>query len=214
MAVKPEALAGRTMSPVRLVLASASKTRAQLLSNAGIGFDVVPAHADEAALKDSLRAEHASGHDAALALADLKAARISAAQPNDLVLGCDQLLDCAGAWFDKATDREDAGRQIGLLQGRGHELATAVCAMQGGRRIWHQVEAPRLMMRQLAAADIEGYLDAAGDEVISCVGGYRLEGVGIHLFTRIEGDYFSILGLPLLPLLEFLRGQGIGAWSS
>ncbi len=111
-------------------------------------------------------------------------------------------------------DRTQKWRQIGLLQGRGHELATAVCAMQGGRRIWHQVEAPRLMMRQLAAADIEGYLDAAGDEVIGCVGGYRLEGVGIHLFTRIEGDYFSILGLPLLPLLEFLRGQGIGAWSS
>lgn len=212
MTVKPEALVAHDASPVRLVLASASKTRAQLLANAGIDFDVEPAHADEAALKEALRTARASGRDAALALAELKASRISAARPADLVLGCDQLLDCAGAWFDKATDRADAGRQIALLQGRGHELATAVCAMRAGSRVWHRVEAPRLTMRRLDAPEIEGYLDAAGDEVIGCVGGYRLEGVGIHLFARIEGDYFAILGLPLLPLLGFLRGQGIGAW--
>jgi septum formation protein len=212
MAVKPEAFVTRGVSPVRLVLASASKTRAELLTHAGVDFDVVPAHADEAALKESLRAEGTNGRDTALALAELKATRISTARPDDLVLGCDQLLDCEGAWFDKATDRADAARQIALLQGRRHELATAVCAMQGGRRLWHQVDAPKLTMRQLDATDIEGYLDASGDEVIGCVGGYRLEGIGIHLFARIEGDYFAILGLPLLPLLDFLRGQGIGAW--
>ncbi len=201
-------------SATRLVLASASKIRAQLLRDAGIDFDVLPAHADEAALKEALRAEHASARDAALALAELKAARISAMRPDDLVLGCDQLLDCAGAWFDKAIDRVDAGRQIGLLQGRDHVLATAICVMQAGERLWHRVEAPSLTMRQLDATAIDGYLDAAGDEVIGCVGGYRLEGIGIHLFARIEGDYFAILGLPLLPLLDFLRGQGIGAWRS
>lgn len=213
MAVKPEALEARGAPPMRrLVLASASKTRAQLLSNAGIGFEVVPAHADEAALKEALRAERASGRDAALALAELKAARISAARPADLVLGCDQLLDCEGVWFDKARDPADAARQLADLQGRSHELATAVCAMQGGRRVWHQIEAPTLVIRPLGSVDIEGYLRAAGDEVVGCVGGYRLEGVGIHLFSRIEGDYFSILGLPLLPLLAFLRDQGLGAW--
>ena len=199
---------------MRVVLASASKTRAQLLRNAGIDFDVVPAHADEASLKEALRAEGANARGVALALAELKASRISVAQPSDLVIGCDQLLDCQGAWFDKAVDCADAGRQIARLQSKSHELATAVCVLRDGRRLWHRVEAPALTMRVFDAAGIEGYLSAAGDEVIGCVGGYRLEGIGIQLFTKIEGDYFSILGLPLLPLLDFLRDQGIGAWRS
>jgi len=212
MTVKPEAAAARVASPARLILASASKTRAQLLRNAGVAFDVEPAHADEASLKEALRAERASGRDAALALAELKAMRISGANPGGLVLGCDQLLDCDGTWLDKAIDRADAGRQIGLLQGKAHELATAVCIVCDGRRIWHYVEAPRLVMRTLDTEDIAAYLDAAQDEPIGCVGGYRLEGHGIHLFARIEGDYFAILGLPLLPLLDFLRGQGLASW--
>lgn len=212
MTVKPEARAAQGVSPTRLVLASASRTRAQLLNSAGIGFIVEPAHADEAALKEALRVEGASGRKAALALAVLKASGISARRPADLVVGCDQLLDRDGAWFDKAIDRADAARQLAALEGRAHELATAVCVMRGGQRLWHHVEAPKLLMRPLAAADIEGYLNAAGDEAIGCVGAYRFEGLGIHLFARIEGDYFAILGLPLLPLLDFLRGQGIGAW--
>ena len=103
-------------------------------------------------------------------------------------------------------------RQIGLLQDKAHELATAVCIVRDGRRLWHHVEAPRLVMRALDAPDIEAYLNAAGEEPVGCVGGYRLEGHGVHLFARIEGDYFAILGLPLLPLLDFLRGQGLASW--
>lgn len=211
---EPKPRTARGPSPLRLVLASASKTRALLLNNAGLGFDIVPAHADEAALKSALRAEGATARDAALSLAELKASRISTSRPDDLVIGCDQLLDCASTWFDKAIDRADAGRQIALLQGKRHELATAVCAMCNGRRLWHRIEAPSLVMRQLSETDIGAYLDTAGDEVIGCVGGYRLEGIGIQLFAQIEGDYFAILGLPLLPLLDFLRGQGIGVWPS
>jgi septum formation protein len=212
MPVKSQAAVACGASQARLVLASASETRARLLGNAGVAFEVEPARADEAALKEALLAERASGRDAALALAGLKAMRVGAGRPGDLVLGCDQLLDCGGTWFDKAVDRADAARQLTLLQGKAHELATAVCAVRDGRRLWHHVEAPRLVMRMLSEADIAAYLDAAGDEPIGCVGGYRLEGHGIHLFARIEGDYFAILGLPLLPLLDFLRGQGLAAW--
>lgn len=212
MSVKPQAAVVRGACPARLILASASETRARLLRNAGVAFEAEAAHADEAALKEALMAERASGRDAALALAELKAMRVSAGRPGDLVLGCDQLLDCGGAWFDKVVDRADAARQLALLQDRAHQLATAVCAVRDGQRVWHHVEAPRLVMRPLSEADIAAYLDAAGDESIGCVGGYRLEGHGIHLFARIEGDYFAILGLPLLPLLNFLRGQGLAAW--
>ena len=212
MAVKPEAAAAHGVSPARLVLASASEARARLLIGAGVAFDVEAARADEAALKEALMAERSSGRDAALALAELKAMRVSAGRPGTVVLGCDQLLECAGVWFDKAADRADAARQLGLLQGKPHELATAVCAVRDGVRLWHHVEAPRLVMRALSEVDIEAYLDAARDEPIGCVGGYRLEGHGVHLFARIEGDYFAILGLPLLPLLDFLRGQGLTSW--
>lgn len=207
--VKAEARIWRGAGSARLILASASATRARLLVNAGVPFEVAPAHVDEASLKTAMRAEGAHSGDTALALAELKAVRISTAQPDALVLGCDQLLDCAGAWFDKATDRADAARQLRALSGKSHELATAACVVQGGRRLWHAIEAPRLVMRPLDEALIEGYLDRAEDEAIGCVGAYRLEGLGSQLFARVEGDYFSILGLPLLALLDFLRGQRI-----
>lgn len=207
--VKAEARVWRGSGAARLVLASASATRAKLLQSAGVAFEVVPAHVDEASLKVAMKAEHASSRDTALALAELKAQRISASQPEALVLGCDQLLDCAGAWFDKAVDRADAAGQLRALSGRTHELATAACVVQGGQRLWHAFEAPRLTMRTLDEALIVGYLDRAEDEAVGCVGAYRLEGLGAQLFTRVEGDYFSILGLPLLALLDFLRGQKI-----
>lgn len=212
MTVKPQAEAVRGASPARLILASASKTRVRLLENAGVSFEAEAANVDEAALKEALAAERSSGRDAALALAEMKAMRVSASRPGAVVLGCDQLLDCAGIWFDKAIDRADAARQLALLQGKAHELATAVVAVRDGRRLWHHVEAPRLVMRALSEADIAAYLDAAGDEPVGCVGGYRLEGHGVHLFARVEGDYFAILGLPLLPLLDFLRGQALASW--
>lgn len=207
--VKAEARVWRGPSAARLILASASATRAKLLQSAGVAFEIAPAHVDEAALKTAMKAERASSRDTALALAELKAQRISASQPEALVLGCDQLLDCAGTWFDKAIDRADAEAQLRALSGRVHELATAACVVKGGQRLWHAIEAPRLTMRRLDETLIAGYLERGADEAIGCVGAYRLEGLGAQLFTHVEGDYFSILGLPLLALLDFLRGQKI-----
>jgi septum formation protein len=207
--VNREARVWRGSDNGRLVLASASPTRARLLRDAGIAFQALAPAVDEASVKEAMRAAGARGIDAALTLAELKAARISATEPDAFVLGCDQLLDCAGSWFDKATDRADAARQLQALGGRVHELATAACVMQAGVRLWHHVEQPRLRMRPLDAALVEAYLDAAGEEALGCVGAYRLEGLGAQLFDRVEGDCFSILGLPLLALLGFLRGRGL-----
>lgn len=196
-------------SPIPLILASASEARAGLLRGAGVPFVTRPAAVDEDGLKTSLRAEGAPPVDAAQALAELKAQRISHETPEAFVIGADQLLDCEGEWFDKARDRDDAQRQLRALRGRSHTLATAVCVSRTGARVWAHVDSPQLTMRALSDETIERYLDAAGDEVVGCVGGYRLEGLGAQLFESVVGDYFAILGLPLLPLLEFLRQHGV-----
>lgn len=192
-----------------LILASASAARAALLRGAGLEFSTRPAAVDEDAAKEELRADGASAEDAATTLALLKARRISTAEPEALVIGADQLLDCEGRWFDKARDREDARDQLRALRGRVHGLATGVCVATGGEPIWRHVATPRLEMRALNDGFIDAYLDAAGDEATGCVGAYRLEGLGAQLFDRIEGDYFTILGLPLLPLLAFLREHDV-----
>ena len=192
-----------------LILASASPARAALLRGAGLDFDTRPSHVDEAELKIAKKPEGAEA--AAIALAELKAGHIAAAAPGALVIGADQLLDCHGEWLDKARDREDARRQLLLLRGRDHCLATAVCVTRGDRVLWRYVGAPRLEMRDFSDSFVESYLDAAGEEAFGCVGAYRLEGLGAQLFAEIEGDYFTILGLPLLPLLDFLRGRGLVA---
>ena len=192
-----------------LILASASPARAALLRGAGLDFDTRPSHIDEAELKIAKKPEGAEA--AAIALAELKARHIAAPAPGALVIGADQLLDCHGEWLDKARDRDDARRQLLLLRGRDHRLATAVCVMRGDRVLWRYVGAPRLEMRDFSDAFVESYLDAAGEEAFGCVGAYRLEGLGAQLFAEIEGDYFTILGLPLLPLLDFLRGRGLVA---
>ena len=146
---------------------------------------------------------------AARAVAELKARHISKLAPDRLVIGADQLLECDGVWLDKARDENDAAQQLRLLRGKDHRLVTAVCVMQNEACLWSFVGAPRLRMRAFSDAFIETYLQAAGDEAFGCVGAYRLEGLGAQLFAEIEGDYFTILGLPLLPLLEFLRSRGI-----
>ena len=190
-----------------LILASASSARENLLRSAGLAFKACPSHVDEARLKISKKLEGAEA--TALALAELKAGYISAKTPENLVIGGDQLLDCHGTWLDKARDREDARRQLKLLRARDHRLATAVCVMQGSVVLWSHVGMPRLKMRNFSDDFIEQYLDIAGKEAFGCVGAYRLEGLGAQLFEEIEGDYFTILGLPLLPLMDFLRGRGM-----
>jgi septum formation protein len=192
-----------------VVLASASPTRAQLLRAAGVPFEQQPAAVDESSLKEALRAEGVPAGDAAVALAELKAERVGALMPDAIVLGADQILTCDDRWFDKPSDRAEADAQLDALGGKRHELATAVVAVHGGARIWHHVAAPRLWLRPCSPAFREAYLDAVGEAALASVGAYQIEGLGAQLVQRIEGDHFAVLGLPLLELLEFLRGQGV-----
>ena len=190
-------------------MASASTARAALLRGAGLAFETQPSDVDEGELKASMKAEGAEA--AARALAELKARHVAKQAPGYLVIGADQLLECHGDWLDKAGDRSEAGEQLRLLRGQDHRLATAVCVMLDETCLWRFAGAPRLRMRNFSDEFIESYLQAAGDEALGCVGAYRLEGLGAQLFEEIEGDYFTILGLPLLPLLGFLRSRGIVA---
>jgi septum formation protein len=193
----------------RVVLASASAIRAEMLQRAGVTMTRNAAGIDEAEIKRSFRRQ---GHDAARcaeALAAAKAMRVAARHPGALVIGADQLLDCCGAWFDKPRDRADARTQLMALRGQRHELATAVLVAQDGEVLWRHLERPALTMRAFSEEFLDDYLAALGDDVLTVAGGYRLEERGVQLFSRIEGDYFAILGLPLLPLLDFLRSHRV-----
>lgn len=135
--------------------------------------------------------------------------RVSRKVPGALVIGADQILDCAGVWFDKPPDLDHARAHLVALRGREHRLATAVCVVRDGQRLWHHREAPRLTMRAFSDAFLDAYIALEGRAMLVSVGGYRLEGPGVQLFSTIAGDHSAILGLPLLPLLEFLRGHGV-----
>jgi len=199
------------VSAPTLILASASSARAELLRRAGVSFTVAPAAIDEAEIKAAFRAERLGTAECANALAEAKALRVARRHPDALVIGADQMLVCDGAWFDKPADRAAARAQLVALRGKRHELISAVCVVRGGERLWHFVDRSALVMRDFSDAFLDTYLDAAGADVLGSVGAYRLEAIGVQLFARIEGGYFAILGLPLLPLLDFLRGHGIVA---
>ncbi len=192
-----------------VVLASASAARAHMLENAGLAVERVPAGIDEDEVKRSFRREGFDAAGCATALAEAKAARVSERRTGTLVIGADQMLDCAGVWFDKPRDLADARAQLEALRGKRHELVTAAAVVENGAVIWRRVERPRLTMRDLTDRFLDRYLAAAGEQVLGTVGAYEIEGLGVQLFSRIEGDYFAILGLPLLPLLDFLRGRGV-----
>lgn len=193
---------------MKLVLASASASRARLLAAAGIAAVREAAGIDEDAIKAACRRDGRDAGSCAVALADAKALRVGARHPNALVIGADQILECDGRWFDKPADRAAARAQLEDLRGRAHELATAACVARDGAVLWHVLERPRLAMRRFSDTFLDDYLDAVGDEALASVGAYQLEGRGVQLFERVEGDFFSILGLPLLPLLRFLRAEG------
>jgi septum formation protein len=193
----------------RLVLASASAARRALLEGAGLRFETQAAAVDEAAIKESAQAEAIPPADAALMLADAKAERVARRHPEALVIGCDQLLVCEGAWFDKPVDPAAARAHLLALRGKTHELVTAVVCHRDGARIWQHVATPRLTMRAFSDAFLAAYLALEGDRLLGSVGAYRLEGPGIHLFSRVQGDHAAILGLPLAELLGFLRQHGV-----
>lgn len=193
-----------------LILASASVSRRQMLQNAGLDFTIETSGVDEDEVKLSLAAEKAAPRDIAETLAELKAKRVSTRHPEAMVIGADSTLACNGRLFDKPPTMEAARRQLQALAGQPHELHSSVVVARGGVRLWHCTEHARLTMRPLTDAFLDAYLARAGSAVTTSVGAYQLEGVGAHLFTRVEGDYFTILGLPLLPLLSFLAGHGVG----
>lgn len=197
----------RTASAI--VLASASVTRAEMLRRAGVACMIDPAHVDEDEIKRGMRASGASAADLAEMLADLKARKISARHGGALVVGADQVLDCQGQWFDKPADRAAARAQLVELRGKIHELISCVCVLRDGQRLWHHVGRARLTVRPFSDSFLDDYLDRAGAAVLQSVGAYQLEGLGAQLFSRVDGDYFTILGLPLLPLLDFLRNHGV-----
>jgi septum formation protein len=191
-----------------IVLASASPTRAAILTAAGIDFTVQPADVDEASVKRAARKSGRSASDCALQLAEEKAMQVAQSRPDALVIGADQILVCGDKWFDKPVDPAAAREQLRSLRGSSHELATAVCVVRQGDRLWHLESAPRLTMRRFSDAFLDAYLTAEGDAVLGSVGAYRLEGRGIQLFSQVEGDHFAILGLPVCELLGFLRDRG------
>jgi septum formation protein len=195
---------------MRLVLASASAYRARLLRAAGVDLEVLTRPVDEAAVREALAAEGAAAEDAAVALAELKARRGAELVPGSdtIVLGCDQILDLDGEWLAKPGSPAEARARLLRLRGRMHRLVTAAVALRDGAHIWHHVAAPRLWVRPFGDAFLDAYLAAAGDALVETVGAYAYEGLGAQLMERVEGDYFTILGLPLLPVLRLLREQG------
>jgi len=192
-----------------VILASASPARAAMLREAGVMAETMPARVDEDAIKQSFRAEGIAPRDLADALAEAKAKRISAAHPEALVIGADQVLVTGGDVFDKPRDMAEAREQLRHLRGGSHELLSAAVILEGGAPIWRHIGAARLTMRPFSDAFLDAYLEAEGDAVLSTVGGYRIEGRGAQLFSRVSGDYFSILGMPLLEVLGFLRARKV-----
>src|SRR4030081_2671939 len=190
-----------------LILASQSRTRQALLGNAGINFEAVAAEIDERAVQQASGLS-APGDIAAL-LARQKARSVSVRLSGRFVIGADQTLALGEQLFSKPAGRAQAAEQLRALAGRSHELHSAVAVARDGKILFIDVTIARMTMRPLGAAEIEAYLDAAGEAATSSVGAYQLEGLGVHLFERIEGDHFTILGLPLLPLLAFLRSEGL-----
>ena len=188
-----------------MILASQSRARQTLLANAGIAFEAVPAGIDERAVQQASRLV-APGDIAAL-LAREKALYVSMRQPGQFVVGADQTLALGTRLFSKPAGRPQAAEQLRALAGRSHELHSAVAVARKGKILFEAVTVARMTMRRLGEAEIDAYLDEAGDAVTSSVGAYQLEGLGVHLFERIEGDHFTILGLPLLQLLAYLRSE-------
>ncbi len=196
------------MSLLRIVLASGSAARRQVLLNAGVEATSIKPNVDEDALKADMRRQHIPVRDQAMHLAEMKARKVSA-QHEGLVIAGDQMLNLDGVAFDKPNSLEAAKDHLRELSGKSHTLETAILICEDGQPIWRHLARPKLTVRRLSERFIENYVSECGEALLSTVGAYQLEGRGAQLFTTIEGDYFSILGLPLLPLLDYLRTRGV-----
>lgn len=195
------------MTPA-IILASGSASRRALLRGAGVNAETVPPLVDEDAAKLAMRDEGLSVRDQAMQLAELKAQKVSASHPG-LVIGGDQMLALGDEAFDKPRDLDGARTHLRRLSGQAHTLETAIAIAEDGQLVWRHLARPKMTMRHLSDTFIEAYVETCGDALLTTVGAYQLEGRGAQLFSRIEGDYFSILGLPLLPLLDYLRTRGV-----
>ncbi len=200
-----------TLARHAIVLASASLTRRAMLERAGLAVEVDRPRIDEDEIKRSMDAAGFDAANTAEALAEHKARSVSRRHAGMLVVGADQILECDGSRLDKPADLDAAGEQLRALAGRRHDLVSVACVVLDGERLWHTVGRARLWVRPLTEEFIADYLGAVGEAALGGPGGYQVEGLGAHLFERIEGDHFTILGLPLLPLLDFLRGRGVVA---
>ncbi len=193
----------------QLILASASRVRARLLEGAGVPHEVIASAVDEQPIKERCRDKKLTVKQTVLELSKEKALSISGNHADSLILGADQILQCGGRQFDKPNDMTIARENLKYLQGRKHSLVSGMSIVLNGREIWHHVETSRLTLLPLSEAFIDDYLEKSGPDVLNSVGVYFLEGRGVQLFEKIDGDFFSILGLPLLPLLAFLRRHSV-----
>lgn len=193
---------------IPLILASGSDIRRKLLSQARVEHIVQPARIDEDMVRESLQVEQASPRDIADALAEIKARKISEKNPGHLVLGCDQVLDHRGSFLSKPQSRDEAMTHLKALRGDRHMLHSAAVICEDGKPIWRHVGTVRLRMHDISDEFLEGYLDRNWESIRHSVGGYKLEEEGVRLFSRIDGDYFTVLGLPLLELLSYLTLRG------
>jgi septum formation protein len=192
----------------RIILASASDIRATMLSNAGLNFNVRPGRVDEEAIRNSLEAEGASARDLADTLAEMKARKVSERDMDALVIGADQVLECEGRIFAKPQTQDDAREHLKFLRGKTHRLLSAAVVCEGGTPIWRQVGTVRLTMHEVSDVMVADYVSRNWESIRYAVGCYKIEEEGVRLFARIEGDFFHILGLPLIELLTWLRIRG------
>jgi len=193
----------------KVVLASDSATRQEMLRRVGLEIIVAASNLNESVIKVTAKTDKAAPRNLAAQLAEAKAAAVAMQYRDEWIIGADQILACREVFFDKPHSREEARKTLRYLSGRSHELHTAACVMRDGVVQWCYVDTAKLWMRTLSQDFIEGYLDQVGDEVLCSVGCYQIERLGAQLFNRVQGDLFSIQGLPLLPLLVFLRSHGL-----
>ena len=196
------------MNPA-LILASGSQIRADMLRNAGVSHRIEPAKVDESAIRDSLLLDEAGPRDVADTLAEYKARSVARKSPDDFTLGCDQVLGLGKNTISKPETPDEAREQLRLLRGERHHLYSAAVIYHEGEPIWRHVGVARLVMRKFSDAYLDDYVARNWDSIRTSVGGYKMEEEGVRLFSRVEGDHFTILGLPLLELLAFLTLRGI-----